>query len=277
MAATRWVDVEGATLAADVSASPARAQPLVFLHAGVADKRMWHAQWAAFAPERALLRYDRRGYGETRTNDCVPYARVADLWAVMDSAGLARAVLVGCSQGGRVALDAALARPDRVAGLVLVAPAVGGAPPADLSGPVLALDQAIDAADEAGHLERVNQLEAHLWLDGPGSTPGRVEGEARQLFLAMNGIALHAADPGPATDADDAWGRLTEIHVPTLVLWGDLDLPHLQARCAELVRRIPHARHEVLAGTAHLPGLEAPERFNQALAAYLGELEAGDI
>jgi pimeloyl-ACP methyl ester carboxylesterase len=60
-----------------------------------------------------------------------------------------------------------------------------------------------------------------------------------------------------------------QLRVPTLVLWGDLDLPHLQLRCQTLVQRIPGAQRVVLEGTAHLPGLEAPARFNTALAAWL--------
>ena len=130
MSRTLHVEVDGATLAAEFIAPKASGgPPLVFLHAGVADGRMWQAQWEAFAGQHPLLRYDRRGFGQTRIHEARPYSRTRDLMAVMDAVGLRRVVLVGCSQGGRVALDLAVAHPDRVAALVLVAPAVGGAPP----------------------------------------------------------------------------------------------------------------------------------------------------
>jgi pimeloyl-ACP methyl ester carboxylesterase len=275
MGTSSWVEVDGAALAAEFADSEgANGVPLVFLHAGVADRRMWQAQWQAFAPRHRLLRYDRRGFGESRTLKETPHSLVADLWAVMDSCGLERAVLVGCSQGGRVAIDAALARPHRVQGLVLVAPAVGGAPEAALAGDVQMLDEAIAAAEAADDLDTINELEAQLWLDGPGSPRGRVGGAERQLFLAMNGIALRAIDPGPEIEEDPAWARLKQLHMPTLVLWGDLDLPQLQARGEALVQRIPAAQRVVLSGTAHLPGFEAPQRFNAALASFLAGLEA---
>jgi pimeloyl-ACP methyl ester carboxylesterase len=271
-----WVEVPGALLAAEYAALPPAtahanpaAAPLLYLHAGVADGRMWHAQWAAGAQTHTQLRYDRRGFGASRTLAATPYSRTADLWAVMDAVGLQQAVLVGCSQGGRVALDAALARPERVRALVLVAPAVSGAPAAEPGGAVQALSAAMDAAEAARDWPAMNQLEAHLWLDGLTSPRGRVGGAARELFLAMNDIALRAADPGPVTEEQPAWGRLEQLRVPTLVLWGDLDLPHLQLRCQTLVQRIPGAQRVVLEGTAHLPGLEAPARFNTALAAWL--------
>lgn len=273
MSEATWLDLEGATLAAEHEhRKGADGLPLVFLHAGVADGRMWQPQWDAFVEQHPLLRYDRRGFGRTRVHEARPYSRTFDLMAVLDAAGLQRSVLVGCSQGGRVALDLAIARPDRVAALVLVAPAVNGAPVPELQGELKALDEAIDAAVEAGNLEAANQLEAQMWLDGPAAPRGRVTGAARELFLDMNGIALAAADPGTAVDEPSAWVRLEQIGRPTLVIWGDLDVPYLQERCETLVQRIPGAQRVVLEGTAHLPGLEAPTRFNAALADFLATL-----
>ncbi len=272
MAVVYRVSVPGALLAAEWSPAPhdePAGAPLVFLHAGVADGRMWQPQWQAFAATHPLLRYDRRGFGASRVDAAAPYSRVADLWAVLDAAGLSSAVLVGCSQGGRLAIDAALAQPQRVQALVLVAPSVGGAPGVEPTGPTAALVTAIEAAKAAGALAELNELQARLWLDGPAGPPGRVGGAARALFLAMNDIALRAADPGPVTDADTAWPRLETLHMPTLVVCGDRDLPHLLDRCAVLARRIPAARQVVLAGVAHLPGLEAPAPFNAALADFL--------
>lgn len=273
MQATKWIEVEGATLAAESGATEgASGVPLLFLHANVADRRMWRAQRDAFAARHRVLSYDRRGFGESRTIAETPHSRVADLWAVMDSLLCDRAVLIGCSLGGRVAIDAALARPDRVAGLVVVAPGVSGAPPTEPGHPVQALMDAISAASASGDIEMVNELQAHLWLDGPLSPSGRVKGDIRQLFLSMNGAALQANDLGPSLEEQPAWARLEQIRVPTLVVWGDLDLPHLQERCKTLAQRIPAARSAILSGTAHLPGLEAPQRFNAELELYLESL-----
>lgn len=270
MSTTRWIEVDGAVLAAEfVVNTSADGAPLVFLHAGVTDRRMWLAQWDAFSTRHTMLRYDRRGFGETRLVKPCSYSRVADLCAVTDSVELEKAVLVGCSQGGRIALDTALTQPERVSALVLVASAVSGAPQPELTGDVKRLRDAINAAEDAGDVNGTNELEAQLWLDGPSSAPGRVSGAARRLFLAMNDIALRAPDPGEAIEDAPAWERLEHVRVPTLVLWGDLDLPHLQARCEEVVRRIPAAKRVVLDGTAHLPSMEAPERFDAVLAEFL--------
>lgn len=273
MKTLKRVEVEGALLAVECEASQSSlATPVLFLHANVADRRMWQGQCDWLAASRSVISYDRRGFGEARTLRPTSHSHVADLWSVMDALGYDRAVLVGCSMGGRVAIDAALARPDKVSGLVVVAPGVSGAPAAQHGDPVSALMDAISAAGARGDLDTKTELQAHLWLDGPLSPPGRVGGETRRLFLSMNGTALRAAHPGAASEEPSAWERLEAIQAPTLVMWGDLDLPHLQERCKLLAQRIPAAQSIVLPGTAHLTALENPQQFNAALWQYLANV-----
>ncbi len=94
---------------------------LVLLHAGIADRRMWDPQWAAFAERYRVIRADARGFGATSAPDG-PYGHHLDLAAVLDDAGVERAHLVGVSLGAGTAVVFALAFPDRVRSLVLVSP-----------------------------------------------------------------------------------------------------------------------------------------------------------
>jgi pimeloyl-ACP methyl ester carboxylesterase len=264
------VEVDGAVLAVAFERGEGiGATPVLFLHAGVADSRMWDAQQPLAAALRPTLRYDRRGFGATRIRRPTPHSPVADLCAVLEAVGVERVDVVGCSQGGRIALDLALAAPGRVASLLLVAPAVTGAPAAELEGPTRRLADAIEAAEAAADVDAVNELEAQLWLDGPAGPAGRIGGSTRALFLDMNGKALRSPSAGDAIEAPAAWPRLEALACPAWVLWGDLDLPQLQSRCETLVERIPAARRRVLPGTAHLPSMEAPDRFNAELLAFL--------
>lgn len=246
--------------------------PLVFLHAGVADQRMWRAQMSAFAASRRVVAYDRRGFGGTR-GPAETFSHVDDLLAVIDQLALEPPVLVGCSQGGRIAIDFALTHPGRAAGLFLVAPAVNGAPsPEDFPPPVEALLELLEEAEEDEDLERTNLLEAWMWLDGPGSEEGRVGGALRDLFLEMNGTALYAPEPGRETNPaafPAAYARLADLKLPAQVVWGDLDFPHIQQRCVHLVQAMPQALGSVMAGTAHLPNLEQPDTFNRHLKSFL--------
>jgi pimeloyl-ACP methyl ester carboxylesterase len=154
--------------------------------------------------------------------------------------------------------------------LVVIAPGVAGGPyPDETPAASRALGDAIEAAEQAGDLDEVNRLEAHLWLDGPAAEEGRVDGAPRELFLDMNGRALAAADAGEKHDHADAWDRAGTITAPTLVLIGDLDLEEDQSVVEGLAGRIPGAQFERLAGTAHLPQLEAHARFLDAVLAFV--------
>ena len=257
---------DGCRLAATLSGPDPRA---VLLHPGVADRRVWAEVMTLLAPALPAVAYDRPGFGATPPA-AVPFTHVGHLGALLDQAVPVPPLLVGNSQGGRIAIDFTLAHPSRVRGLVLIGTAVSGAPVVPLDGPLATLDSAIDAADAASDLDEVNRLEAHLWLDGPGSAEGRVGGAARERFLEMNRIALRAEGGVPPDEPPSAWERLEEITVPVLVVLGELDADTINVRGRELAERIPGARLVELPGVAHVPALENPE----TLAALIGEFDA---
>jgi pimeloyl-ACP methyl ester carboxylesterase len=242
---------------------------VIMLHAGVADRRMWRGAMAALARRRRVAAYDRRGFGETRTPD-EPFQHVGDLEAVIRQLGDPQPALVGCSQGGRVAIDHALERPDAVAALVLVSSAVGGAaiPDAYPAG-IAAMLAALEEAETRGDLDAVNAIEARLWLDGPLAPEGRVGGAARALFLDMNGRALRHPPLTRERPCADALGRLGDIAVPVLVLSGGLDFPHVQERSRAIAAAVPGARAAAFANCAHLLPLEEPERFAATVEGFL--------
>lgn len=263
---SRTISVGSARLAVDELGNG----PLVvFLHAGVADRRSWAAQLTCLACTHHCIAYDRRGFGSTTCDPAAPFSHVDDLRAVI---GDEPAILVGNSQGGRIAIDFALVEPELVAGLVLAGSAVSGwnvDHQRDLTTAERALVEAIDDAERAGDLERVNALEAQLWLDGPQRVAGRVDTPIRELFSAMNGTILRAppliAERAPASAVE----QLHRIAAPTLVIDGDLDLEYIRMRGAHLAATIPGARHETVAGAAHLMAMEAPDRFNHLLLDFL--------
>jgi len=274
MSSSHWIASGRATLAAEVVGS---GDPVVFLHANVCDSRMWHAQLDGVGASNKAIAYDRRGFGKTRAEK-EDFSAVADLMAVIGAmANDKPAILVGCSQGGRIAVDAAVRYPSSVRGLVLIAPTVTGASeavyPPDIKGLMAELKQ----VEDAGDLDQVNTLKARLFLDGPRQPEGRVAGQPRQLFLDMNGIALRSPPVGSGVDVTPAFHRLGEISAPSLVIWGDFDFPHIQERCRQVALRMSNGSQHVLSGTAHLPSLDRPADVTDLLMAFIkGALAAGD-
>ena len=225
MSLIRYIASGRAALAAEVVGS---GTPVVFLHSNVCDHRMWHPQMDTIGAAHKAIAYDRRGFGETRTEP-EDFSARADLMAVLDATANGEpAILVGCSLGGRIALDVAVRHPSRVRALVVIAPNVAGAPEPIYTSELEKLMAQSKDADASGDLDRVNAMKARIWLDGPLAPEGRVTGPARDLLLDMNGIALHASPGGSDIDIPPVFHRLAEIVVPTLVVWGNLDFPHVQ-------------------------------------------------
>lgn len=242
---------------------------IVMLHAGVADRRMWWDTQNHFSQNYSTISYDRRGFGGTIARD-EPFSHVDDLRAVLDHYNQERYVLVGCSQGGRIAIDFALSFPKRVAALVLVSTAVTGAPsPSAYPTKIAQILTALAKAEEDNDIERVNAIEAHLWLDGPLSEEGRVAGASRDLFLKMNGTALVHPELTQENGPPSAMKRLNSITAPALLLHGSLDFRHVQERSAWLAGQIPQAQSIVMSGCAHLPNLERSGEFNEALGSFI--------
>jgi pimeloyl-ACP methyl ester carboxylesterase len=264
------IAVGGATLLGDRWIGAGRA--IALLHAGVCDRRSWRdvgAQLSAAGWD--VVAYDRRGFGEVPPSGG-RFRHVDDLLAVLDAVSPdAPAWLVGSSMGGEVALDAALEVPERVAGLVLLAPAVSGDREPDeeaYNAATNGLADGIDAAWTASDLEGCNRLEVRLWLDGPAGPEGRVSGPPRELALDMNRIVIANGE----SDADgasglDAASRVHEIALPAIVACGELDVSMKVRRSAELADALLNATYRRLPGRAHLPYLEAPDEVAALITA----------
>ena len=97
----------------------------MLLHAGIADRRMWREQMPALAARHRVVALDLRGYGDSELPPA-PFAHHDDVVGLLDALGLDRAALVGCSFGGKVAVDTALAHPERVSALALFGAPVSG-------------------------------------------------------------------------------------------------------------------------------------------------------
>lgn len=254
--ATLQVACGAAMIATETAGS---GMPVVFLHANICDRRMWRAQLEASGPDYRAIAYDRRGFGETRAEP-QDHSAVADLIAVIDATvGSTPVILAGCSQGANIALNATLMHPARVCGLMLISPTVNGAPAPVYSPEILEQVARQRQAEAAADRDRINEIKAELFLDGPLADPGRVTGDTRRLFLEMNAIALAAAPIGANRDDIEAFARLRMIDVPASVIWGELDFPHIQERAHKVSRLLPNAQGHALEGVAHLAGLEQPD------------------
>ena len=240
--------------------------PLVFLHAGVADSRMWEPQAGAFVKHFDVIRPDLRGFGKSEL-PAAPWSPVEDLLGLIDELGLKPVHLVGCSMGGAVAIDFALDHPDRISKLVLLGSAIGGF---TFRPDHAHLFAEAATARKAGDLDALNEAMLHLFLDGPHRPRGYVAEPLRTLFRDMNGIAVRSDfDKAPPAQNVLAIRRLHEITAPTMIIVGDKDVPTVLEAADVLADSIPNARKAVMHDAAHLPNLEHPDEFNRLVLDFL--------
>ncbi|HEX5631328.1 MAG TPA: alpha/beta fold hydrolase [Acidimicrobiia bacterium] len=258
------IAVPGGSLYAEIDGSgPA----VCLVHAGVANLRMWDPQVPALAEHHTVIRYDTRGFGRTES-EAVEFSNREDLVAVLDHVGAERAVLVGASRGGIIALDTTLEFPDRVSGFVSVAGGISGYDPGIFT-PEMAMWDEVEARWKAKEWEWLADFETAYWYDGPGQPTDRIEPALRALGHGwiLDNYRAEKPEPTPRPLQPPAAARLAELQVPVLVMIGLRDDPGTVASGRFLAESTGGPLLEF--DTAHMINLEQPERFLAALQEFL--------
>ena len=244
---------------------------VVFVHEGIADRRMWDPQIGPFVEAGyRVVRYDLRGFGETDL-PAGPFSNLDDLQGLFRRLGIGRASLVGGSYGARIALEFTLSHPELVEALVLVGP---GLRDIEWSDEVKQFGAEEDRLLDAGDVDGAVELNLRTWVDGPQRAPEDVDSEVRERVREMQRrafeVQLAAPDLEPEPPFDPpASARLGEIGCPTLIVVGELDQPDILRVADQLQRGISGAHKVVIPGTAHVPSMEKPDEFNELVLEFL--------
>jgi 3-oxoadipate enol-lactonase len=244
--------------------------PIVLVHAGVADRRMWDPQWSAFAAVGRVVRYDARGFGESLP-PTGPWSHHGDLLELMEELGISRARLVGASMGAGVVVEAAIARPRAVTSLLLSAP--GGALLGVAEGLRAIWHDEVEALDR-GDLDAAVEVNLRAWVDGPSRSSDAVDPELRAFVGRMQRDAFELPEWEFETAPENeltppAATRLGEIACPTLALVGELDQPATIEAANRVAAVVADAQLVVWPDVAHLPSLERPVDFERLALGFL--------
>jgi 3-oxoadipate enol-lactonase len=240
--------------------------PLVFIHGGLISSSEWNEQFMSFAEHYRTIRYDVRGFGKSAPRT-VPYSNAEDLYQLLRFLKAGKTYLVGGSMGGAIAVDFALEHPEMVDALVLVGPALGGWPYSPAFGQrgyqiVLAT---VAEGPEKG---------ADLWLGVPYIIPAPENPAARQQFRTLfiadsHGFLAPWYLARPLNPS--ALQRLSELHVPTLIITGELEDPENLAVADTLATKISGARKISVPQAGHLVAMEKPAEFNRIVLDFLNK------
>jgi pimeloyl-ACP methyl ester carboxylesterase len=263
-----YVDVESGRLYYEEAG---QGSAVVLLHDGLLHRESWNGQFPVLAESYRVLRYDRRGYGLSTTPEA-PFSHIRDLDAVLTAAGIDRAVIVGCSSGGELAIDYTLAHPEHVSGLVLIGPIVSG------------MGYTKHFSTRGGRFFPTEKttldevIEFFTNTDPYGIAPENVEAKGRaNALLRANPQNLNWAAYRLAESPErPALPNLGEIAVPTLIVVGEFDIPDVHAHCGAIEAGIPNATRLVFSHAGHLVHFEQPAAFNEVALEFLGRVAGAD-
>jgi 3-oxoadipate enol-lactonase len=237
--------------------------PIVLIHAGVADRRMWDPIWPDLTRERDVVRVDLRGFGDSGARPAAPVSHAGDVLDTLSELGVDGSHVAGASFGAGVAVEVALTRPSAVASLLLAAPA--GALLAEITPDLRAFIDAEGAALERGDVDAAVEANLSWWVEGPRRSADQVDPSVRESVWRMQRRAFEVTADWHDVEEKElqppALDRLGEISVPVLALVGGLDLDTVHDAAGRVVSEITGARRVDWPDAGHLPSLERPADF----------------
>jgi len=265
-----------------------RGEPLILLlHGFGANTSSWRKVMAPLAELGTVVAYDRPGFGLTERpvdaelaawpgpNPYSPDAQADQVVALIQALGFERAILVGNSAGGTVAMHTYLRYPQRVAGIVFVDAAIytaGGAP--GWIKPLLRTPQMrrLGPLVSRSLVAQADRLLTLAWHDPAQLTAEdmaayRKATQAENWDRALWELTLASGDLRLA-------GRVAEVRIPSLVITGDDDRIVPTAESIRLARELPDAALVVIPACGHVPQEECPAAFMDALRAFIGRFQA---
>lgn len=259
------VDVNGVQLAYRIEGDGALHKPwLVFGHALAADHRMWNPQVRAFSTVFNVLRYDMRGHGQSSVppGDYTLDMLTGDLRGLLDALNIGRCHYVGLSIGGMIGMAAAARFPLRFASLT-VANTTSRTPTTMRA----TWDERIRTAREQG-MQALVAGTLSRWFR-PIFRQQDKEAVRRFGSLIRKTPVAGYAGCAAAIAGLDLTQKIEHLDLPVLVIAGEDDQGATVGMAEDIVKAIPGARLERLAGAAHLSNVEQAAAFNAALKAFL--------
>jgi len=247
-----------------------KGDPIVLLHGGLLDHRMWKKQVDDLSRSFRVITVDMPGHGLTINGDSTLLFNHA-LLKVLDTLKIEKTNIIGLSLGGVAATDFAISYPTRCNKLVLAAPGLVGWEFKEDS--VLA-KQSEDRNRKIIEKDTLGYVESFVksWTDGPTRSPDQVNSEIRDTVKrwVYENIKRHQFSHWPGfTENPRASEVLDSVKVPVLIIVGNIDMKDIVMITNLMESKFPDARKITFDGVAHMINLEKPVQFNEEVKNFL--------
>ncbi len=248
--------------------------PLVLIHAGFLDSRMWDREFEFYAKQYKVIRYDVRGFGKSSLPK-EKFSDSKDLFSLLKWLGVERTYLLGVSNGGRIAFDFITEHPEMVDALIVVGTGIRGYEPAgpeeekvwdEFDAKMKPLEAAQEKAVRELRLMDAVRIDVDLWA--AAQSP---ESYQHIWEIAMDNAHTQLDPPGKLQVSPEplAFKRLGDIKVPTLFIIGDKDVSTIEIVSRRLNSMIPGSKLVLLQGADHIANMSRPEEFSRTVLEFL--------
>lgn len=236
---------------------------ILFIHAGIADCRMWENEFNLMSQYFHVIRFDLPGFGLSNfTGGSFSFSDIIN--DLLDHLGVNRVHIVAASFGAKIALDYISNEPQKCLNSVLVSPALSGW---NESQYLVDYEVEEERLYECGKLNEVCDHNIKMWILRD-RTNTCISEELRQLLMDMQMKSLSKPEPDvepEEIEEEEQIGRLDSIETPLVVITGSEDVPDFLNMSNLLCEKIQGSKRVIVENTAHLPNLESPEEFKRIL------------
>lgn len=264
-----YIKTTGATVFAQIQGN---GEPVLMLHAGIADSRMWEEEFQSLSAKCKVIRLDIPGYGESQLTGG-PFSYCEIISEVLDHFAIERAHIIAASFGATIAIDFCLLYPEKCKKLILISPALRGWEESNI---ITTYEEKEERLLEAGKYQEAAQLNYDTWI-ARGRDGKVLSDDRKNLLLAMQIKASEMPTPDdaqPVEEVESHMERIREIKHPVLIINGALDIPDFLTMGNLLFRATSFSKRVVIPNTAHLPNLEVPQFTTPLITLFLQDRDS---
>ena len=270
-----YAEVNGTKLYYEVSGTGVS---IVLIHGSFGDRRHWDSQFNELAEKYKVVRYDVRGYGKSALpKPDEVYKDADDLNALMDFLKIKRAHICGLSMGSIIAIDFALAYPQKCISLIPIGPRVAGDGVAEYKTPGAdTLRNIMAKTTEILKSKGAKEATDYLWTGDHSMSKAVVSAKTREALLKMgyeyswwrylNNNKRDFAFPAGMRD-------LNNIKTPTLVITADHDLQLCEEIADIIVKEIAGAKLISIKNAGHIMNMDNPREFNKVISQFIDKIK----
>jgi pimeloyl-ACP methyl ester carboxylesterase len=270
-----YAEVNGTKLYYEIAG---KGEPLVLIHGSFGDRRFWEFQFIELSKKYKVLRYDIRGYGKSALPDSNQlYRDTEDLKALMDFLGINKANICGLSLGSFIAIDFALAFPEKCISLIPVGPRVAGDGTDEYKTPSAdSVRKIIAKTTDLAKTKDAKEATDYLWTGNHAMGRCVVSPKTREALLKMGYEYTWWRYIYPSKREylfPMAIKKLNEIKIPTLVVSAEYDLELCKEVAAILVKEVHGAKLISIKGAGHMMNMDKPKEFNKAISEFIDKIK----